>query len=158
MDSFFGIGAAELVVILLLAGIVLGPQRLRKVAFWLGRVTAQLQSISRGFARQLNEELSALDEGYDAREAASAVQDMRQQVEELMAMLRPLSSPTAGLATKQPAAESDRDLLEALSALRATMPQAAELADGQPDSSQSPRNGLQIAVPRPIEVTDDPEQ
>ncbi|MCP5098981.1 MAG: twin-arginine translocase subunit TatB, partial [Chloroflexi bacterium] len=63
MDSFFGIGFPELVTILILAGIVMGPARIGRVARWLGRTTAQLQTISRGFMRQLSAELESVDDG-----------------------------------------------------------------------------------------------
>ena len=83
MDSFFGIGAAELVVILFLAGLVMGPRRIRDVAFWLGKITAQLQSVSRRFTRQLNAELSSIDDDGDMKNAWSEVQDLRQQLADL---------------------------------------------------------------------------
>ena len=83
MDSFFGIGAPELVVILFLAGIVMGPKRIQQVAFWLGKVTAQLQAISRGFTRQLNAELSAVDDGGEMKDAWGEVQDLRKQLADL---------------------------------------------------------------------------
>ena len=54
--------AREFVVILLLAGIVLGPERIRDVARWLGKTTAQLRAVSRGFMQQLSAELDAVDE------------------------------------------------------------------------------------------------
>ena len=57
MDSFFGIGAPELVLILIIASMVMGPKRIGQTARWLGRTTAQLQNISRSFIRQLNAEL-----------------------------------------------------------------------------------------------------
>jgi len=151
MDSFFGIGAAELVVILLLAGIVLGPQRIRQVALWLGRMTAQLQIISRGFARQLNEELTALDEGHDVKEAWSEMQDLRRQLAEL-------KSEITSVAT-QPMAEGRKAVQEAQSALKLHSPQPAEPVNGQLDmtTTQPPRNGSPVAVPRPIRVAGDPE-
>lgn len=83
MDSVFGIGFPELVLILLLAGIVMGPQRIRDVARWLGLITVKLQAISRTFVRQLNSELDTLDEGNDLRGAMQDVQDLRRQVDEL---------------------------------------------------------------------------
>ncbi len=82
MDSFFGIGAGEFIFILILAGMVLGPQRIRDVARWLGKTTVQLQNISRGFTAQLNKELDSLDDG-EIREALKEMQDLRRQVTEL---------------------------------------------------------------------------
>lgn len=86
MDSFFGIGLPELILILLLSGLVMGPHRIRKVAHSLGRWTAQLQAISRQFARQLNAELDALDDDTvrntfnDMRELQREVQELRREL------------------------------------------------------------------------------
>lgn len=87
MDSFFGIGLPELIVILLLAGIIMGPQRIRQVAYTLGRWTAQLQSISRAFARQLNAELDALEDD-SVRDTVRDVRELQQEVETLRRELR----------------------------------------------------------------------
>ncbi len=89
MDSFFGIGLPELILILMLSGLVMGPQRIRKVAYTLGRWTAQLQQISRQFARQLNAELDALEDGSvrdtvnEMRELQREVQELRQQIKDV---------------------------------------------------------------------------
>jgi Sec-independent protein translocase protein TatA len=78
MDSIFGIGLPELMVILLLAGLFMGPHRIRRVARTLGYWTAQLQTISRQFARQLNTELDSLDSG----EMKGALQDVLKEAGE----------------------------------------------------------------------------
>jgi hypothetical protein len=118
---------------------------------WLGKVTAQLQSISRGFARQLNEELSALDEGHDVKEAWSEMQDLRRQLAEL-------KSEITSVAT-QPMAEGRNAVREAQSALKIpNLAPATESTTRQPESTARPiRNGSPTAVPMPLEVADDPE-
>lgn len=70
-------------MILLLAGIVMGPKRIQVVARWLGRMTAQLQTISRGFARQLNAELAAVDEGGELKGSLDEIQELRRQLNDL---------------------------------------------------------------------------
>jgi sec-independent protein translocase protein TatB len=80
MDSFFGIGFAELIVILVLAGLVMGPARIRQVARTLGRWTGQLQTISREFARQLNAELDSLDDGGQMKETMREMREMREEL------------------------------------------------------------------------------
>ena len=82
MDSIFGIGIPELIVVLLLAGLVMGPQRIRQVALTLGRITAQLQKVSREFGRQLNAELDALDDG-SLRDTMDDVLQLQKEVDEL---------------------------------------------------------------------------
>ena len=83
MDSFFGIGAPELILILLLAGIVMGPERIGKVARWLGKTTAQLQTISRQFMRQLNAELTAADQGKELQGAMDDIKALQRQINQL---------------------------------------------------------------------------
>ena len=60
----------------------MGPQRIRQVAFTLGRITAQLQKVSREFTRQLNAELDAL-EGGSLRDTMDDVRQLQKEVDEL---------------------------------------------------------------------------
>lgn len=87
MDNIFGIGAPELILILLIAGIVMGPERIGRAARWLGKTTAQLQAISRSFMRQLNAELDGVDQSGDLRGAMDEVQELRRQIAELRSEL-----------------------------------------------------------------------
>jgi Tat protein translocase TatB subunit len=83
MDSFFGIGLPELVLILIVAGIVMGPERIGQTARWLGRTTAQLQKISRGFIRQLNQELDSSGDGQAIKETMQELQQLRKELSDL---------------------------------------------------------------------------
>ncbi len=83
MDSFFGIGAPELILILVIAGMVMGPERIGRTARWLGRTSSQLQNISRSFIRQLNTELDLDGESNEIKGAWNDMQDMRRQIDEL---------------------------------------------------------------------------
>jgi len=62
MDSFFGIGLFELVMIAVVALLVLGPERLpgamREIAKWM----RQLRNLSSEFQSQFSEEFKLLDE------------------------------------------------------------------------------------------------
>lgn len=60
----------------------MGPTRIREVARWLGKTTAQLQGISRQFRQQLNNELDAAEKE-DLRGALDDIKDLRRQVVEL---------------------------------------------------------------------------
>ncbi|MCA9926218.1 MAG: hypothetical protein KC419_05995 [Anaerolineales bacterium] len=88
MDSIFGIGFPELFTILILAGIVMGPERIGRVARWLGKVTAQLQIISRGFVRQLTMELESIDDGGEMKNAMKDIQELQKQLAELRGEFR----------------------------------------------------------------------
>lgn len=62
MDSFFGIGMFELIMIAIIALVVMGPERLpaamREVAKWM----KQVRHVSNEFTSQFSEELKMLDE------------------------------------------------------------------------------------------------
>jgi Sec-independent protein translocase protein TatA len=154
MDSIFGIGLPELIFILLLAGIVMGPQRIRQVARWLGRATAQLQAISHEFARQLNAELDSIDGDGDIKGAMQDVQELRRQVADLK---RELLSVSTGLTEESRSAwRDDKELLQR----RIQPPTASDLMP----RSQAPAGGANgtadttpPTLPKPVVVPDDPE-
>lgn len=58
----FGIGSTELLVILVVALIVLGPRNLPKIAQTLGRALGQFQRVSKDFQRTLNTEIAFEEE------------------------------------------------------------------------------------------------
>ncbi|MCA9932691.1 MAG: twin-arginine translocase TatA/TatE family subunit [Ardenticatenaceae bacterium] len=150
MDSVFGIGFPELVVILLLAGLVMGPQRIRQVARWLGLMTAKLQSISRMFTRQLNAELDSMDGAEELRGAMQDVQELRRQVDELRRELLTGGKDVMGVGKTA--------VTETRQSLQSIMP---------PDLAAKKNDGPKTAVPTPplaptelpnlVEVLDDPE-
>ena len=157
MDSFFGIGFPELVFILVLAGLVMGPHRIRQVARTLGRLIGQMQSVSRQFTRQLNAELDALD----SPEFKGAMEDMkalREEVDELRRQVRSMPQELAreGRGEVRKAIDEGKRTFKPISsnaprnASRYT-PQPETEADGAPASSP------QESLPTPIQVPDDPE-
>ena len=62
----FGIGSTELLVILVIALLVLGPKNLPKIAQTIGKAMGQFQRVSKDFQRTLNTEV-ALEEEADKR-------------------------------------------------------------------------------------------
>jgi sec-independent protein translocase protein TatA len=62
----FGIGFPELIVILLLALIVLGPQRLPELARTLGRGFAMVKRAADDAQSQVQDELRAVEDADDA--------------------------------------------------------------------------------------------
>ena len=152
MDSFFGIGAPELIFILILAGLVLGPHRIRNVARWLGKTTAQLQAISRGFTAQLSQELDSLDDSGELKGAIQDVQDLRRQVAELRQEI------TKGVA--EPVQEAQEALNDGRKALNQTiLPPAIQAKQDEETDRSANGNVAQspLVLPKPIEVADDPE-
>jgi sec-independent protein translocase protein TatB len=62
MDSFFGIGLFELVMIAVIALLVLGPERLPGAMREVAKYMRQLRNISNEFQSQFSDELKMLDE------------------------------------------------------------------------------------------------
>jgi sec-independent protein translocase protein TatB len=62
MDGIFGIGGNELIVILLLAAIVLGPERLARSAREIGKFVKNVKSYFTSLSSELKAELDVLDE------------------------------------------------------------------------------------------------
>lgn len=60
--DIFGIGSNELLVILLLAAIVLGPERLARVAREAGKLIRNIKAYFSAFSDELKGELDVLDE------------------------------------------------------------------------------------------------
>ena len=75
----FGIGLPELVVILAVALIVLGPQRLPEVARMLGRAYAQLRRASEEFQNTIRQDLAALERQEDANRNKAVAQEIRER-------------------------------------------------------------------------------
>lgn len=62
MDSVFGIGGSELIVILILAAIVLGPERLARSAREIGKFVRNVKAYFTSLSSELRAELDILDE------------------------------------------------------------------------------------------------
>jgi sec-independent protein translocase protein TatB len=138
MDSFFGIGGPELVLILMLAGIIMGPKQIRRVARMLGYWTAQAQKYYRGFMQQLNQEIDAM-EGEELRDTYREVQNLGRQVNSIGKDVRSIPRSLA--------AETDGTVRAADAAIAGALAEA----DGALETSEEI-----IQPPRPIEVEDDP--
>lgn len=162
MDSFFGIGFPELLLILIVAGIVMGPERIGQTARWLGRTTAQLQKISRGFVRQLNHELDSSGDGEAIKETMQELQQLRKELTDLRGEVN--------LTTKQATQAGQEAIDDIQNSIKPpnlkpskvpTPPVANDAASGQANVGTE-KNGTSesTAVPRLpelLDVPDDPE-
>ena len=68
----FGIGSTELLVILVVALLVLGPKNLPKIAHTIGRAMGEFRRVSTEFQRTLNTEIAIDDEMKKAQERKAA--------------------------------------------------------------------------------------
>ena len=106
MDSFFGIGLFELVMIAVVALLVLGPERLpgamREVAKWM----RQLRNISSEFQSQFSEEFKMLDEINPRRIINDALDPNAQPKAPPGQTAKLPAGQSAGQPTNQPAGQS----------------------------------------------------
>ena len=149
MDSFFGIGAPELILILVIAGMVMGPERIGRTARWLGRMTSQLQSISRGFVRQLNAELD-VDGTDEIKGAWNEMQDLRRQLNDLRGELTSVTNNALNDG-KKPLVDMKKEVERTIAppSLMAPAPDGAAADDTPPEP---------LELPKRIKVDDDPEE
>ena len=63
----FGIGSTELLVILVVALLVIGPKNLPKIAHTLGRAMGEFRRVSTEFQRTLNTEIAFEEESEKAK-------------------------------------------------------------------------------------------
>ena len=87
----FGVGLPELVVILAVALIVLGPQRLPEVARMLGRAYGQLRRASEEFQNTIRQDLAALERQEDVNRNKAIAQEIRERcadVEDVQTAIR----------------------------------------------------------------------
>ena len=75
----FGIGLPELFVILAVALVVLGPQRLPEVARMLGRAYGQLRRASEEFQQTIRQDLAVLERQEDANRNKAVAQEIRER-------------------------------------------------------------------------------
>ena len=75
----FGIGFPELVLIMVVALLVLGPQRLPEVARMLGRAYGQLRRASEEFQQTIRQDLAALERQEDANRNKAVAQEIRER-------------------------------------------------------------------------------
>lgn len=161
MDSFFGIGLSELVLILIVAGIVMGPERIGQTARWLGRTTAQLQKISRGFMRQLNQELDNSGDGRALRETMQEIQQLRRELTDLRGEVTQ-TTREATRAGKQAMDDINNSIKPPSLKLPPPLPpQNSATTNGKvaaADEKSETMNGTAVPrLPELLEVPDDPE-
>jgi len=77
--SMFGVGLPELVVILVLGLLVLGPNRLPEVARMLGRFYGQLRRASDDFQRTIRQDLEAIERQEERNRNKAVMDELRER-------------------------------------------------------------------------------
>ena len=172
MDSVFGIGLPELILIAVLAGMLMGPERIVRFARAAGHMTARLQSVSRAFLRQLSAELDATDADGQLRDTIDELQQLRRQVAELRSEVLTIAGGTAaeGKQVMRELKEAQNAIMppNLLSAGRNASPPAAAPVHRPPGlfpepapARLQPANGVAapaaMKLPQRLDVADDPD-
>lgn len=145
--SLFNVSFGELILVLLLAALIMGPQRIRQVARWLGNTTAKFQRITRQFTAQLNAELDASDKA-ELKAALDDIQDLRRQVRDLRSEVMSLPRETY-----QKAAQPARRTLAGSGSVSTPAAVNGHGSEENGNTIAAP----QIKLPNVIDVKDDPE-
>jgi sec-independent protein translocase protein TatA len=79
----FGVSLPELIVIMVLGLLVLGPQRLPEVARKIGRLYGQLRRASEEFQRTIRQDLAALERQKDINRNKAVANEIRERFADL---------------------------------------------------------------------------
>jgi Sec-independent protein translocase protein TatA len=93
--DFLNVGPWELIVVLIIAILVAGPQRMVEIARTLGRASRQLRDLSREFTTALQTEIQAVEK--EAGRSGPDLSEVRQDLEDaLSGSLQPQPEAEAG--------------------------------------------------------------
>lgn len=101
----FGIGMPELIVILVIALIVIGPQKLPDIARSLGKGLAEFKRASDDFQRNISEEVRNLDEKEKADKESTVAEAAPER--DLAAEVKAYEDQAAGAAPEGKTPETD---------------------------------------------------
>ena len=85
--DFYGIGLQEIFIVLLIALIVVGPQRLPQMALKLGQIMRRLRMVTSEMARDITEEVNRettdlkSDIVFDAKEIVTEIENIENKEE-----------------------------------------------------------------------------
>ena len=103
MDSFFGIGIAELFFIALIALIVLGPERLPGAIREVSKYARYFRNLSGELTSQFSEEMKAFDDINPHKLMKELTGELEEEQEKLKSVVNPTAKPKAKPNAKKPA-------------------------------------------------------
>jgi sec-independent protein translocase protein TatB len=174
MDNIFGVGLPEFVLIMVIAGMVMGPERIARAARTLGVMTARLQAVSRSFFRQINAELDSVDQGGQLRDTVEELNSLKREVTSLRNEVFTLATGAAaeGKQTiQQLRKEVDNTILPPDLRTGSTQPRMIKperrsevyrpsslaLASDESSPTSSPATPPPVKLPKRVDVDEDPD-
>jgi len=102
--EFLGIGYQELLLVLVLLLVVVGPERLPTMAYQIGRAVRQMQGYARAVRDEFRDEIDYLDEQYRTikGQVDEAQKVIREEQVKLNSELRETSGDAGGLLPSEP--------------------------------------------------------
>lgn len=89
-----GIGLPELAVILILALLVLGPERLPEVARILGRIYGQLRRASEEFQNTIRQDIALIERQEEVQKHQAIAEELRERFAVLEGVQTHITEPT----------------------------------------------------------------
>ncbi len=138
--EFLGVGYQELLLVMVLALIFVGPERMPAVAYQIGRAVRQMQRYARAVRDEFSEEISYVEEQYKTikGEVDVTTRSLRDQQRKLETEMK---DATAGLdAPLLPAASSATNIIafNPPAAAPGTVEAAAESAPAESPAAEKP--------------------
>jgi len=131
MNPLSSVGTGELILILVIALIFLGPDRLPQIARSVGKTIRQFRDAVQGMSSEFGEELASVQEvTRDIREGLQAVQDVRNLPQKLVSTAAvPL---VEAMDSAKSAVKETREAIEAV-----PTPIAAQADDSAPNEAEA---------------------
>jgi Tat protein translocase TatB subunit len=105
--DFLGVGPLELIVVLIIAFIVVGPERLPQLAQSIGKTLRDVRAMSQGLATEWQREIDAVAKVDTGEGLQQTLRELRQTQSDLkQALNAPLTSPSGAKAQLPPPEES----------------------------------------------------
>lgn len=146
MDSIFGIGIPELILILVIAGLVLGPKQIQAIARNLGRFIGGIRNMSgdlREIARAVSTELDTIDD------VKAAKQDLATLQQQLTALQKDINVARQELLKDTTGSVAQKSVAQKSAAQTPAPDQSAQPPEQEARANRFPENGNQIAPPMP---------
>lgn len=107
--EFLGIGYQELIVVMFLLLVVVGPERLPGMAYQIGRAVRQMQQYARAVRDEFSDEIGYIEDQYKTvrGEVDQTKQTLREHQAQLDSGMREVTAPVQEAATTASAALAD---------------------------------------------------